>query len=676
MTDLRDATFWLAAAMTLLLLAPLAYAQVSPGPLSKVHAHLDGNANCTKCHSRGDGGMDAKCLQCHREITALRAQKRGFHGRKPGACASCHPDHAGRDFAMIEWPGGTRDTFDHALTGWPLDGKHKTVACTDCHKAKFEVADIATMHPTPDKKQHWTGLEARCASCHEDVHHGQLGTECTKCHSLEAFKPAPRFDHTNTSFPLRGKHQPLDCKKCHEAQRLTLQTDSKGHAIPLYKPLPHEQCSSCHQDPHKGRLGPKCTDCHTEASFHSVNLDGKPFDHSRTKYPLQGKHTSVACAACHKGGIAQTPRPAFATCTACHIDAHAGQATLAGKPADCAACHTVDSFEQTTFTLARHQQSGYPLQGKHAAVKCALCHVKNPKGVDPVKLGKAGVLIRAAHDRCTACHRDQHGGQLAKRAEFADCASCHRVEGFKPSTFDVARHAKARLPLNGKHASLECAACHSVARKSLAALPAKEVLGNAGVQFALNELKCEQCHRDAHGGRFAKASATGPARGCADCHAEKSFRPSTYDAEAHKRCNFPLDGAHRAIPCSQCHTDLQRAPAKATLLLASVTEAPLTMTMQKSKCTDCHESPHGVQFVGRPGGDNCSVCHDAKAFKPAGRFDHDRNAKFKLEGAHEKVACAKCHTTRPENGKSVVIYRPVLARCEDCHRRPPQGRQP
>jgi hypothetical protein len=400
-----------------------------------------------------------------------------------------------------------------------------------------------------------------------------------------------------------------------------------------------------------------------------VLIDGKPFDHSRTRYPLEGKHRSVGCTECHRGGIAKTPRPTFATCTACHQDTHGGQATLAGKPADCGACHTVAGYLPATYTAQRHAESGYPLQGKHAAVGCRDCHPKRPENK---ALGTAAIVIRRPHERCVDCHKDAHAGQFAaatgERAVFADCAACHRVDGFKPSTFDLARHAKTRLPLQGKHATTTCAACHGPQRTDLPALPDKSKLGPAGVLLTLSDAACAACHRDPHAARFKQA--------CSECHDQNRFRPSTYDLAAHARCSFKLDGAHRAVPCAECHVDLKREPTRATLLLTRTTEPPLLQPLNKTLCSDCHESPHGVQFEGRARGEACTVCHQDGSFKPASRFDHDRHADFKLRGAHEKVLCSACHVPRIEAGRAVVVYHPVPAHCEDCHRKSPKGKLP
>ena len=146
-------------------------------------------------------------------------------------------------------------------------------------------------------------------------------------------------------------------------------------------------------------------------------------------------HSAVKCAACHKDFTTETGRrPASATCGACHADAHAGTATLRSKPADCAACHAENGFSPSTFPLTSHQNSRYPLEGKHAAAKCGACHVKESAATAAARLGSAKVVLRPVFDRCQSCHQDEHGGQLIGGPGKGDCAACHQPAAWKPST--------------------------------------------------------------------------------------------------------------------------------------------------------------------------------------------------------------------------------------------------
>jgi hypothetical protein len=304
-------------------------------------------------------------------------------------------------------------------------------------------------------------------------------------------------------------------------------------------------------------------------------VDRRGFDHARTRFPLLGRHAKVDCARCHDPQAARGTKPQFAACASCHRDPHGGKATLAGAKTDCASCHVVDGFRPSTFTAARHQASAFPLEGRHVQVKCEGCHPKGPAANGVVSpLIDAGVILRPPHARCGSCHGDDHGGQLASRADGGECGSCHRVDGWKPSLFTAKEHASLRVDLSGKHATLECAACHSPARKGLPPPMAVEAMGKARVALALGA------------------------------------------------------GA----------------------------------------CGSCHASQHGAQFASRRDRGECGSCHDTYGFRPASRFDHDRDARFPLMRAHRKVVCARCHVPKAdESGKPVTTYRPLSMACEDCH---------
>ena len=557
-------------------------AQISPGPLAQAHRQLEGALQCVQCHGGGrKEQMTARCLDCHKEIAWLVERRRGFHaGVQAQRCASCHPDHAGRAFALVTWPDGDVQHFDHARAGWPLAGGHAKATCLACHKAAFRVSHAAQLSARRGPDWGWTGLE--------------------------------------------------------------------------------RDCVSCHRDPHRGRLGAVCTDCHGTTDWKTISQ--AKFNHDRTRYPLRGRHIAVACDKCHDfsatGSVIRSP--GFANCTDCHTDAHAGTATLAGRVVDCARCHTVDAWQPSTYTTAEHRLAKYALEGKHQDVKCGACHVKNPVGVPATALGSAGVWMRPPANACRDCHGEDHGSQLANRPDRGACGACHTVAGWKPSTFTVAAHQTLQLRLEGRHAAIACAACHGPDRRGLEPLPGVESLGKARVALTLsNEITCAACHVDPHQGRYPR---------CLDCHGLQTFRPSTVDVAAHQRYKFPLERAHAAVACVDCHAELKHAAATSSLVLAGWSFPRLLFAPPKGGCEACHQTPHGAQFAARRDRGACESCHGTDTFRPATRFNHDRDAAFTLKGAHARVACNRCHpTSRDPAGKSVVVYRPVSSKCEVCH---------
>ncbi len=662
--------------------------QISPGPLARPHASLEGAANCVKCHGlKGAGSpMTQVCLQCHKEIGWLMQQQRGLHAREVRVgkkeCASCHPDHAGADFKMVEWAEGSATRFDHRKAGWSLEGKHGEAKCESCHATKYRTGQAAKLSERKSSAG-WVGLERDCMACHEsdDVHDGALAATCESCHDARTWDTAPTFDHDKADYRLDGKHTDVACDKCHLTPRLKTRTNAKGEPVPLFKPVPFKECASCHADPHKGRLSAKCSECHVTRGFEVI--DQKGFNHALTRYPLKGAHVAVACAPCHGNALAQK-NPPFTSCASCHADAHGGEGTLGGRWADCAACHRVEGFAPSTFTVAQHRATAYPLEGKHEGVKCAACHpsTKAPAsqaapGGATQSLARSAKLVRlkVAGTQCAGCHEDAHGSQLASRVPAATCEACHAVAGFAPSTFGIVAHATLRLPLEGMHATIACAACHGAERPGLPAWGASQSLGSAKVALTGVDPSCTSCHVDPHAGRYSRPGGAAGDGSCRGCHGSDRFRPSLVDVTVHAGYALPLEGAHRAVPCVACHEGMAVAPGaptpRASLVRGGrpVASLPFSEPLPRT-CATCHETMHGDQFAGRPGGADCASCHAVDAFAPAPRFDHER-ASFSLKGAHATVACAGCHKQVPVNGAPVgttrVLYRPLSATCESCH---------
>jgi hypothetical protein len=647
-------------------------AQISPGPLSRAHAGLEGSLKCTQCHGTRKEALPGQCVACHKEIGWLQSAGRGLHaleGRT--ACASCHPEHAGADFALVAWTADSLTRFNHARAGWKLEGAHQQVACAKCHRADWRVAPAARLLPGTRNGPGYVGLERECSVCHTDVHRGGLGQNCTSCHGMDKWKPAPRFDHGSTSYPLTGAHTDVACAKCHQDARWATARDSTGAPVPVYKPVPHAQCSACHSDPHGGKFGASCSECHQTRSF--TVIDSKGFNHSRTRYPLVGKHASVACAACHEPGGVKKKDPPFATCSTCHSDAHNGLATLGGKPVDCAACHTPQGYVPATYTVAQHRNAKYPLEGKHQTVTCGSCHVRQRGPAARAALGVSMVVMRPPAGRCTDCHQQDHGTQLGERPDKGQCSACHTVNGWSPSTFGVAEHDKLRFTLTGEHLKAACRDCHDADRRGLPLLPASlsapAAMGRARIVFRIPEQDCGECHVDSHRGRLAAQQAGGSDGACTACHNTDRFRPSTVDVAAHLKYGFRLDGAHGAVPCTACHTTIGATRPTVTLVgLRHDAGAAWLFPTKGRACAACHTSPHGDQFAARADKGACESCHGTDAFAPANRFDHGRDTGFQLTGGHAGVACAKCHPTEAGSAQSTrVRYRPVSAKCESCH---------
>jgi hypothetical protein len=624
-----------AAVVFIFISASTTSAQISPGPLSRPHQSLNGSTNCASCHTFG-GQATLKCLACHTEIATRLVSHKGLHATynipigSSKECARCHSEHNGEDFPLIKWD---IKTFNHKDTGYVLEGKHVGLACEKCHNAQHIQPQERSTIKDRDLNRSYLGLSTACSTCHEDHHKGRLGQNCLQCHNYVDWKDVKiaQFDHSKTRYPLTGLHAQVQCAKCH-----TNGSDGK----PQYAGIPFNQCSDCHKDPHHGSFSQGCSSCHSTVGWKKISLQtiGEKFDHSKTKYPLEGKHQTVGCEKCHANGDFKKPL-AFAKCTDCHHpDPHNGQFTKRTGGIECSNCHTVQGFKPSTFTVKEHATSAYPLMGGHARVECAKCHI--PRGKD--------TLFKIKFEKCTDCHKDEHSGQFAAAPYLNACDRCHTVEGYKPSTFTLTKHKQTRFVLTGGHIAVPCSDCH----KEVANQPKSAVL------YHWKNLDCTSCHADPHKGQFkermAQKRADGSLAGCEACHVTKSWKElSGFD---HSKTKFPLIGAHRATACMDCH----KPPNLETKLLnVDFSAAP-------TQCEECHEDIHGKQFA-KGEVTHCVDCHNSMKWKPS-LFDHETRTTFSLKGAHQNVRCGECHKLTKEVGnKTVLFYKPTPKDCASCH---------
>jgi hypothetical protein len=462
------------------LMAATAYANsleklLMPGELTIAHADLE--SDCSQCHDRSDRSRQrALCLGCHdhENIVADIQKGEGFHGRAAGQgeCNACHSEHKGRSADIIRLDSGS---FNHRRTDLALTGAHVSAACDACHK----------------KGRKYREAPRQCVDCHREVdsHRGKLGTDCAQCHETTAFKQA-KFDHARTRFPLTDAHSNVACAACHRD--------------PAYKDTPMG-CVDCHaaDDVHRSSRGGDCTSCHN-----MVDWKQSRFDHARVaKYSLEGKHATITCNACHRGGDLKAPVPK--ECNGCHAaaDRHSGRFGIA-----CKDCHSQLEWPTRDYDHVAHTESRFELRGAHEKLDCHACHT--------------GVLKQQQMAKdCYGCHAsdDAHAGSMGK-----ECQSCHKESGWQDDVrFD---HDLARFPLVGLHVNVPCEECH--ASRAYRDAPSD----------------CMACHqaKDVHENRLGER--------CESCHNANGWAFWQFDHS--KQAEFALVGAHLRLGCRDCHREV------------------------------------------------------------------------------------------------------------------------
>ncbi len=251
---------------------PLSAVHTTGTMLGGYNSHADFQQECTHCHGPIHCIIDNRCQSCHVDVAEQRAQAIGLHGLLPvtSECQSCHTEHQGPDAQITTF---AFNNVDHALlSGFSL-AEHKTdyfgqpLTCESCHQLGQygpENLDCATCHINHapetmaehqaqygpdclvchqgqgslanfDHNQHfvlagahtetaceachrdhlYAGTPQACEACHPepDLHAGQFGLACDRCHTDAAWLPAQLLEH---NFPLdHGSDSQQACETCH-----------------------------------------------------------------------------------------------------------------------------------------------------------------------------------------------------------------------------------------------------------------------------------------------------------------------------------------------------------------------------------------------------------------------------------------------------------------------------
>ncbi len=401
--------------------------------------------------------------------------------------------------------------------------------------------------------------------------------------------------------------------------------------------IENRKCLECHSeiqdllDQRRGfhnspeARGKDCIVCHSEhhgRNFDMVRFDQDNFDHDLTGYELTGAHNRIECRDCHKSDYIANPEISKREktflglehdCISCHEDVH--QNTLSTN--DCANCHSTETFAPAEYF--DHDDTDYPLKGKHVEVECIECHQKE------IRNGKefqrfAGIEFA----NCISCHEDVHDNNLGK-----DCKQCHNEDSFnswrRTRRFN---HNRTNFPLKGSHKKVDCKECHNT-DVDLDALFQD--------QLGVKTNDCIACHEDVHDNKFGS--------NCAECHNEESFYSVDTEVFDHNRTDFSLKGKHQTVDCRECHTESLTAP------------------LAHNECAACHSDYHEGEFAVNGISPDCAECHTEDGFEGSlYTIEQHNQTKFPLEGGHLATPCFACHLNEDK-----WRFRNIGERCVDCH---------
>jgi hypothetical protein len=311
---------------------------------------------CGDVPEHASGPASLACFTCHGDRYLAASDPNHVVAGYPQSCEGCHTTSAWRPAVF----------GDHA--GWPLTGAHLGASCESCH-----IGGV------------YSGTPRACAGCHQpdydrtsDPPHAASGfpTSCESCHDTAAWVPAS-FSH-DLVWPLVGEHADTACESC--------------HAGGVYGGTPRD-CVGCHRPEYDATTDPAhaasgfptaCEACHSPSGWVPA-----AYDHGQY-WPLEGRHASLGCEACHADGVyAGTPR----ACLGCHEPDYAGTSNPShgalGLPTACETCHGAASWETRTFP---GHDALFRISSGHHRYDCASCH-----------LTEAWATFT-----CTGCHEGEH----------------------------------------------------------------------------------------------------------------------------------------------------------------------------------------------------------------------------------------------------------------------------
>ena len=454
-------------------------------------------------------------------------------------------------------------------------------------------------------------------------HHTDLEglTNCTKCHDL-------------------GKEvSSIKCLDCHTAIQKRLD-ESKGYHN-------SEEVSS-----------KNCFNCHLEHNGREYDLiyweEGRDrFNHDLSRYKLEGVHKRTDCRRCHKREFTGSEIIDYKSvnpdntylglkqdCLSCHADEHRDQ-----LPITCLNCHTFEGWKQVDNFL--HQQTNYPLTGRHVEIECSKCHRLSESNILPAEhliqkktnQGYYSLYTGLPYRNCNSCHDDPHDGRLGNR-----CQVCHSTDGFDSALGGDFDHTRTEFLLQGEHKKVECSKCHTTGKRT----------------EPVPHEKCLDCHTDYHQGQIIRITK---GEDCSECHTVGGFSPSVYGLSEHDSSRYPLTGSHLAVPCIECHrirlTDLE---AKERVSYNKVQR----FRIERTNCAECHGDVHNGELDYWIKKDGCEYCHTTESWHIV-NFDH-RLSIFELSGKHVNTECSECHYVADNNDvKNEMRMKPLPVKCHECH---------
>ena len=282
-----------------------------------------------------------------------------------------------------------------------------------------------------------------------------------------------------------------------------------------------------------------------------------------------------------------------------------------------------------------HNDTSFPLDGRHRDVPCASCHQQQGS-------------YKGTPTKCFDCHWARRQDDRYRLRLGTQCEQCHRTTSWTDARWDHA--AMTGMPLGVAHRQVSCQSCHT------------------NNTFRATQTNCLSCHQqDYQAARTPNHVAAAFPTTCEVCHrvSDATFQQARFDHAA----SFQLVGVHAQQTCASCH--------KGNVFKGTPRD-----------CVACHRPLYDQTTTPNHVAANfpttCENCHRPTDTSWRGEnFNHA--AVFALVGRHAQTVCASCHVNNTYRGTPrdcVGCHLPLYQRttapnhaaagfpttCEGCHR--------
>lgn len=384
--------------------------------------------------------------------------------------------------------------FDHFTTNFPLDGAHKYVSCSSCHK--------------------------------NGIFKGTPRT-CSQCHSMGSRIATTRMPANHVRVP-RG----VTCESCHKSK--------KWGVVRMDHSVVSGSCASCHDGRHSGITGKSvnhlktrspCEDCHKSTR----SWQGARFVHDAA---------STNCKSCHyTGGRARGKNAGHIVessndCGLCHNQRKFNPITRMDHgvvSSNCVSCHN-----NPNASKMRGKNIGHILESSN---NCALCH--SQRSFAPIRRMDHGVVNTG---NCISCHNNPNASKMRGKnpghiSTTQNCDQCHsgfnswngasghgsNIAGRCISCHSGQTSGQSK-PSNHFITNMQCDICHSSNQAGGFRSPRPYYSNHSSSPSNHNSYKrrtCTNCHRTNSPSPIGRQTRPDLYPACAGCHA------SDYPANEH-----------------------------------------------------------------------------------------------------------------------------------------------